>query len=215
MGKFKGKITAIRTALKAIYVHYGCTRYNGWGHIGKGAHVSMPSIISGKHNIFLGDNVNIDWDNVLYATNAKFIVGNNSGAAVGLTVVTGNHQRVLGKWIKSTIPTRNYDDEKDIVIGEDVWIAANVTILSGVCVGRGATIGAGAVCFKNIPPYAVVIGNPAKIVGFNFSPEEIIEHEKALYPEKDRLPLELLQSNYEKYYLNKIKEIRKYLSISF
>jgi hypothetical protein len=58
-----------------------------------------------------------------------------------------------------------------------------------------------------------VVGNPAKVVGFTFSPEEIIEHEKALYSEKERLPLELLEKNYNKYYKKRLKEIAHYMHI--
>ncbi len=60
----------------------------------------------------------------------------------------------------------------DICIGNDVWIAQNVTILSGVSIGDGAVIGAGAVVCKDIPPYAVAVGVPAKVVKYRFSKEE-------------------------------------------
>lgn len=53
-----------------------------------------------------------------------------------------------------------------IIIEDDVWIAANVTILKGVRIGRGAVIGAGAVVVKDVPRYAIVVGNPAKVVKF-------------------------------------------------
>lgn len=56
--------------------------------------------------------------------------------------------------------------KKDISIGNDVWIAANVTILKGVNVGAGAVIGAGAVVTKDIPDYAIAVGNPARVVKY-------------------------------------------------
>lgn len=58
-------------------------------------------------------------------------------------------------------------------IGNDVWIGFRATILSGVTVGDGAVIGAGAVVAKDVPPYAIVIGNPAKVIKYRFSPIEI------------------------------------------
>lgn len=53
---------------------------------------------------------------------------------------------------------------KDINVGEDVWIAGNVTILPGVNVGKGAVLGAGSVVTKDVAPYTVVAGNPARLV---------------------------------------------------
>ncbi|RLZ07471.1 acyltransferase [Acinetobacter sp. 2JN-4] len=53
-----------------------------------------------------------------------------------------------------------------IEIGDDVWIAANVTILKGVKIGKGAVVGAGAVVVKDVPDYAIVVGNPAKVVKY-------------------------------------------------
>ena len=56
----------------------------------------------------------------------------------------------------------------DVVIGNDVWIGSDAIILSGVTIGDGAVIGAGAVVSRSVPPYAVVIGNPAQVVRNRF-----------------------------------------------
>lgn len=60
-----------------------------------------------------------------------------------------------------------------IIIGDDVWIGMNAIIMSGVNIGQGAAIGAGAIVTKDVPPYAVVVGAPAKVVKYRFS-ENII-----------------------------------------
>ncbi len=60
-----------------------------------------------------------------------------------------------------------------IIIGHDVWIGARAMILDGVTVGTGAVIAAGAVVTKNVPPYAIVGGVPAKIISYRFSENEI------------------------------------------
>ena len=92
-------------------------------------------------------------------------------------------------------------------------MGANVTLLSGVTIGRGATVGAGAVVRSNIPPYSIVTGNPAKVVGFSLKPDEIIEHEKALYSPDERLPIDKLEKNYNKYFINRLMDIRNFTSI--
>jgi len=137
----------------------------------------------------------------------------NSGAAEGLTVVTGNHQSFPGVWFRFiTDEMKDKKMDKDVVVEEDVWIGAGVTLLAGTIVGRGAEVGAGSVCRGKIPPYAIVVGNPAKIVGYRFTPEQIVEHEKALYPEVDRIPLAKLEKNYSKYYENR-GVVADYLSL--
>jgi acetyltransferase-like isoleucine patch superfamily enzyme len=60
-------------------------------------------------------------------------------------------------------------ERKLVVIGNDVFIGMNVTILDGVTIGDGAVIGAGCVVSKNVPPYAVVVGSPMKILRFRFN----------------------------------------------
>lgn len=63
----------------------------------------------------------------------------------------------------------------DVVIGNDVWICANAIILSGVTIGDGAVIGNGAIVSKDVAPYSIVAGNPAKHIKYRFSTEEIEE----------------------------------------
>lgn len=61
----------------------------------------------------------------------------------------------------------------DVTIGNDVWIGSQAIILSGVTIGDGAVIGAYTVVTKNVPPYAVVVGNPGKIVKYRFDEKTI------------------------------------------
>lgn len=163
--------------------------------------------------VYLCDNVTLNSTSFIM-NGGKFIMKKNSGSSSDLTVITGNHHRKLGVPFIAGRDLRILDEEKDIVVEEDVWIGAGVTLLSGVTIGRGATVGAASTCLKSVPPYAVVMGNPAKVVSFNFTPEEIIEHEKALYPEEERLPLELLEKNYNKYFISRIKEIKEFTRLS-
>jgi acetyltransferase-like isoleucine patch superfamily enzyme len=61
----------------------------------------------------------------------------------------------------------------DVMIGDDVWIGYQVTILSGVRIGDGAVIGTGSVVARDVPPYAIVAGNPARIVRYRFDEKAI------------------------------------------
>ena len=63
-----------------------------------------------------------------------------------------------------------------VVVEEKVWIAANATILKGVRIGKGAVVAAGSVVTKDVPPYAIVGGVPAKVIKMRFTPEEIEAH---------------------------------------
>jgi acetyltransferase-like isoleucine patch superfamily enzyme len=69
---------------------------------------------------------------------------------------------------------RSWDTKGDVVIGSDVWIGEYVTIMSGVHIGDGATIGAKSVVAKDIPPFAIAVGNPCEVKKYRF-PQEIID----------------------------------------
>jgi acetyltransferase-like isoleucine patch superfamily enzyme len=96
----------------------------------------------------------------------------------------------------------------DTVIGKHCYIGIAAVVNCGIRIGNGATIAAGAVVIKNVPPYAIVVGNPGKVVGFSMTPEEIVEYEKQQYPVEERIPLETLQRNYKKYFLDRKEEIK-------
>ncbi len=73
----------------------------------------------------------------------------------------------------------------DILIKNDVWIGTNCTILDGITIGNGAVIAAGSVVTKDVPPYAIVGGNPAKVIKYRFSSELIDEIEKTQFWDMD------------------------------
>ena len=80
-------------------------------------------------------------------------------------------QRINGcqeQWVDQDI---HAVEEKRAVLGNDVWVGSHVLINGGVTVGHGAVIGAGAVVVKDVPPYAIVGGVPAKIIRYRFSPD--------------------------------------------
>ena len=201
----------LRKALGILNHYYVRPDVDNFGAFGEKSTFSRPADIKCPNNIFIGKNCRFGPKTTIMAVgNSKFIVKDNFGSAEGLTVITSTHIQEIGK-----IRTGGNEDNtyKNIVIEEDVWAGFNVTLLPGAYIGRGCILGAGAVIHTKTPPYSIVVGNPAKVVGFHFTPEEIIEHEKTLYLMKDRIPKEELLRNYENYYLSRIKEIKKYMSL--
>jgi acetyltransferase-like isoleucine patch superfamily enzyme len=94
---------------------------------------------------------------------------------------------------------RSEKTKGDVVIGSDVWLGSDCTILSGVTIGHGAVIGARAVVAKNVAPYSIVVGNPAREIRKRFSDPVITKLLKSqwwLLERKALLPLiPLLQSD--------------------
>ena len=91
-----------------------------------------------------------------------------------------------------------------IIVKDDVWIGANSTILSGVTIGQGAIVAAGSVVTKNIPPYAIVGGNPARVIKYRFEPEII---EKLQHFDYSKLTEEKIKILGEKLYTEITKDI--------
>lgn len=79
------------------------------------------------------------------------------------------------QWISPESPKLNFKIRKETTIGHDVWIGTNVVIKSGIKIGTGAIIGAGAIVCHDVPPYAIVVGVPAKILRYRFSNDVIKE----------------------------------------
>lgn len=160
------------------------------GHFGKRASLGIPADLKKPENIFLYEHARIGRRaTIMTEGNSRFIMKRESGAAEGLVVITSNHKQRLCEFRTGGNDDNEY---KDIIVEEDVWIGINVTLLSGAHIGRGAIIGACSVVTKDIPPYTIAVGNPAKPIKFKWTVDEIIEHEKALYPEKERFTKEQL-----------------------
>lgn len=125
-----------------------------------------------------GKNVNIE-KNAVFASSVT--LGDNSGigvdatisgaAQIGDNVMMGPHCIIYCRnhaFDRIDIPMnqQGFQVEKPVVIGNDVWIGGRVTILPGVHVGNGVIIGAGAVVTKDVPDFAIVGGNPAKVLKY-------------------------------------------------
>ncbi len=80
----------------------------------------------------------------------------------------GNWKRRFGIEVDAASERR-----EPTVIGSDVWLASGVNVIGGVRIGHGAVLGAGAVAVRDVPPFAVAVGVPARVVGYRFCPEWI------------------------------------------
>ena len=182
--------------------NFGDLNRKSFGHIGD--HVILSSPFSGHtRNIYIYDNVGIGPRAHLSTPNAKIVFKGNSAVAEGLTIHTGNHVRIIGRFITEIIESnkpKGYDH--DVIIEKDVWIGANVTILEGVTIGRGCTIAAGAVVNKSTPPYSIVGGVPAKVLKYYWTVDEILEHEARIYPIEERISREELERMINDYQKN-------------
>lgn len=153
------------------------------------------SVFKGIENFFFSDDIRIARYAVIYATRAKVVIGPKTGIAPYLKIIAGNHRfNKVGNYMFDGDYEKNADDDKDVVLEGDHWIGINVTILSGVTVGRGAVVAAGSLLTKSVPPYAIVGGVPAKVLKYRFTVDEILEHERILYPEEKRFTREYLES---------------------
>jgi carbonic anhydrase/acetyltransferase-like protein (isoleucine patch superfamily) len=86
---------------------------------------------------------------------------------------------------KSNTDLHYFEVNRLTTIGNDVWIGSRAILIDGVTIGDGAIVGAGAVVTKDVPPYAIVGGIPARIIKYRFEPEEISFLSKLRWWDKD------------------------------
>ena len=164
-----------------------------------------PSTIVGSQNVYLYDYVNLQGHHTIISYTGKFIMKKYTVAAIGLTVVTGNHTPTVGIPQSLLGPTHVNDKERDVIVEEDVWIGTGVTLLAGAHLGRGSIIGARSIITEKsvVPPYAVVVGCPSRIIGTKFTIEQIMKHEEKLYAPEERYSKEELEEIFQKYFTGK------------
>ncbi|WP_129616182.1 acyltransferase [Bacteroides cellulosilyticus] len=130
--------------------------------IGKSSNVHATVILRQANNIEIGEGCLINHNNVLQAgkVNAKIRIGNYVHTGANVMIIAFNH--AFDTREKPTIKQDYYD--ASVIIEDDVWIGGGSIILAGVTIGKGAIIAAGAVVNKDVPPYSIVGGIPAKII---------------------------------------------------
>ena len=177
-----------------IYVVRGCTnRFLSFFYKkmlrGCGSNVRFSALTSDftYRNVTIGNDVYIGPHALFLCTESQIFIGNKVLFGPHVTIIGGDHRITdVGRFIYDVLD-KHPEDDQDVHIEDDVWIGTNTTLLKGVTVGRGAVIAAGALVTKDVPPYAIVGGVPAKVLKYRFTPEQIQEHERQLYAEDKRL----------------------------
>jgi len=164
----------------------------------------MPNVILGKeviirsgckvqNNISIGDYTSIN-ENTQIDTNCKSI-GKYCSISHGVKIGMGSHpiyhlstSTVFYEQYRGYIDEQLFDEYADkgfTVIGHDVLIGANVIIMAGISIGHGSVIGAGSIVTKDVSPYSIVAGNPAKVIKYRFDEKTIEELLKIKWWDKD------------------------------
>lgn len=177
-----------------IYVVRGCTnRFLSFFYKkmlrGCGSNVRFSALTSDftYRNLTIGNDVYIGPHALFLCTESQIFIGNKVLFGPHVTIIGGDHRITdVGRFIYDVLD-KHPEDDQDVHIEDDVWIGTNTTLLKGVTVGRGAVVAAGALVTKDVPPYAIVGGVPAKVLKYRFTPEQIQEHERQLYAEDKRL----------------------------
>lgn len=132
--------------------------------VGEHCKIAPHTVIQG--NVEIGDDCSVQYGTVLvgYGTagnpDGKITLGNKVRIAPYVMMIAGNHvfanpgQPIHGQGLTHA----------PITIEDDVWVAGRVNIMGGVTIGKGSVIGAGAVVTKDIPPYSIAAGVPAKVI---------------------------------------------------
>lgn len=184
-------VKGLRYLYKTYVINLKRSRF---GHIDDTVELVPPLTLTNPSNIFLEGHNALRNANIS-TPKARFIMKPYARAAAGFCVSTGNHAMIIGKYYATVTEDEKPEGyDKDVIVEEDVWIGRNVTLLAGVTIGRSAIIGAGAVVNKDVPPYCIVGGVPAKPIKFKWTIEQIMDHERIIYPENKRLTREQLES---------------------
>lgn len=138
------------------------------------------------NNVYCGTDIHIGKNNMFMCALAPIKIGDHVMFGPNVTVITGDHRiDLIGRYM-TTVRNEEKLPENDqpVVFEGDNWIGANVTILKGVRVGKGTVVASGSVVNKDVPPYAIVGGIPAKVIKYRFTEEQISEHQRKLEQNK-------------------------------
>lgn len=145
---------------------------------GRGVWIGNDNIMT-PATISMGDYSKIGNRCVIQSTHGEIRIGISARLGDGVNIHGGNHvYNVPGNLICEN--PKPLGSDKPVILGNDLWIGANAIILAGVTIGDGSVVGAGSIVTKDIPPYSIAVGVPAKVVGRRFTDEQLAEHLKIM-----------------------------------
>lgn len=126
--------------------------------------------------------MSIGENSLFMCTRAEIKIGDHVMTGPRVTFITGGHRLdVVGRYMTTIGNDEKLEEnDQDIVLEGDNWIGANATVLKGVTIGKGSVVAAGAIVTKDIPPYEVWGGIPAKFIKKRFDENTLILHKKML-----------------------------------
>ena len=163
-----------------------------WVKHGKNTHCQFSTTFWSPHKtIVLGDNVGIGPGCIFQCDT---FIGNKVAIAANVSFVNSDdhNYNIIGKAMWDS----GRGDKYKVIVSDDVWIGNGAIILSGVKVGRGSIIGAGTVVTKDVKPYSIVGGSPAKFIKWRFTKDEILQHESILLNNNEISPNDLTNLDY-------------------
>jgi acetyltransferase-like isoleucine patch superfamily enzyme len=141
-------------------------RLRGWyysgllARAGSGLRVAEQVLINNPANVSVGDNCYIGTGAQLYPWNAPITIGSNVLIAAGVRIITRKHGFAN---MSHPMAQQGYTNAP-IVIEDDVWIGFGAVVLPGVTIGRGSIVGSNAVVTRDVEPYSIVGGVPARLI---------------------------------------------------
>lgn len=146
-----------------------------------------PDGVYSFRTISIGNDVYIGPGATFCSAETPITISDKVMFGPNVTIMGGDHNiGRVGEYM-ADVKKKEPGDDLPIVIESDVWVGAGATILKGVTIGRGAVVGAGALVIKDVPPYSIVVGVPARVCRTRWPLETIVEHEQRLYGVAARL----------------------------
>lgn len=152
-----------------------------------------PDGLYSYSNIHVGDSVNLGYQPILLAALSKIRIGSHVMFGPQVMIVGGGHNTTTAGKYMTEVHDKTPNDDLGVVIEDDVWVGGRAVLLRGITLARGTIVGAGSLVNRSTPPYAIVAGNPARVVRFRWDVETILCHESELYPPELRLSREMLE----------------------